>query len=299
VPLPRYRLLLAILVPLTALMLVPIKIEVNGSFWDALMDAGHVPVFAFVTWLFFATNPAGLVRRRDALVAAALLALGGAAGVELLQSYTGRNGNLPDFAHGMLGVTLAVSAIAAWSVLSTLLALVSAVVVLAPPLAEARAMAWRSRNFPLLGDFESDQELRLWFARDADHLVSRDTRSRVPAHATHGTHSLRVPIRLTQWPGVRLLCADQDWSSWRTLVFDLYNDGPPFTLALRIDDTHSDAYIDRFNAALPVRTGANTVRIPLPEVARAIDLRAVRRLVFYELQPKAEHTYYLDYVRLE
>jgi hypothetical protein len=299
VPLPRYRLLFAVLVPLMALMLIPIKIEVNANFWDALMDAAHVPVFAMVTWLFFATNPAGLVRRRDALIAATLLAFGGALAVELLQSCTGRDGNLPDLAYGTLGIALAASALAARPVITALLALTAAALVFAPPLAEARGMAWRARNFPLLGDFESDEELRLWFARDRDHLVSAESGARVSAHATHGTHSLRVPIRVVHWAGVRLLCADQDWSTYHALVFDLYNDGPPFTLALRIDDARSSMHADRLNAALPMMSGANTLRVPLAEVARVIDLRAVRRVVFFELQPKAEHTYYLDHVRLE
>jgi len=299
VPLPRYRLLFAVFVPLMALMLMPIKIEVNANFWDTLMDAGHVPIFALVTWLCFATNPAGLVRRRDALVAAGLLTFGGAIAVELIQSCTGRNGNLPDLGYGTLGIAIAISTLAAWPFVTTLLSLMAAVLLLTPPLTEARSIAWRARNFPLLGDFESDEELLLWFALDRDNLVSCESRTRAPVHATHGTHSLRVPVRPINWSGVRLLCADQDWSAYHALVFDLHNDGPPFTLALRIDDAHSSTHADRFNTALSVMPGANTLRVPLPDIARAINLRAVRRLIFFELETKAEHTYYLDYVRLE
>jgi hypothetical protein len=291
--------LLAVLAPLAALLLLPVKIAVNANFWDALMDAAHVPIFAFATWLCFHTNPLGLVRRRDALAGAALLAGVGAGAIELLQTCTGRSGNLPDLAYGTLGIAAATAALTRRPGATTALTLLAAAIVLPPPLAEARGLAWRAQHFPLLGDFESDAELRLWLAEDRDTLVSGAPRARVPQHATRGTHSLRVPIRPGNWPGVRLLCGDRDWSAHRTFAFDLYNDGPPFTLAFRIDDARSSTHADRYNAALPIAPGANALRLPLAAIARAIDVRRVRRVVFFELEPKTEHTFYLDHVRLE
>jgi hypothetical protein len=165
-------------------------------------------------------------------------------------------------------------------------------------------MVWRAVHFPLLADFESSAEEILWFSVDRDALRSLAERRRVAGHASHGTRSLRVAVRRGQWPGVRLLCADQDWAGYSVFAFDIQNDEQPFKLSLRIDDALSKDNSNRYNVAITIARGTNHIRIPLAEVAsqpsaRPLDLHAIRRVVFFEEWSSAEHIYFLDYVRLE
>jgi hypothetical protein len=74
---------------------------------------------------------------------------------------------------------------------------------------------------------------------------------------------------------------------------------------LRIDDTFPATRItDRYNGAFPMGKGWNHVRIPLAEIQRSanqrpLDLKAVRRIIFFVEMPKALRVFYLDWVRLE
>ncbi len=302
-PLPRYRLLLAVLAPLALALLAPLDIQRNIAWWEALLDLAHVPVFALVTWLLYATNPAGLLPRRAALTFAVITALVAAAGIELLQSCTGRSASLNDLANGAFGIAAAALVLTHRPVFAALILFAALLNTLPPLVAQTRARLWRAQHFPMLGDFESDAELPLWLTDEHDLLLSGAPRERVPLHATRGRFALRVPGRQVNWPGVRLLCADQDWSRYSTLAFDLYSEDGGFTLAVRIDDAGSSGHHDRFNTALTVQPGANSFRLPFTEITRtptrALDLRKIRRLVFFELHAAQPHTFYLDNVRLE
>ena len=303
-PLPRYRVLFGAGTLFLVLMLAPIRNEVNSAFWDPLMDAAHVPLFAWLTWLLYATNPVGFASRTANLRFSIFAALAMAAAVEILQSFTGRSGNLDDFLKGALGIGSVALVLGGWRSTGVVAGVVALMLVLTPPALAARGMLWRAVHFPLLADFESSAENALWLTEDRDALLAPTGRRRVPGHATHGARSLRVSIRKGQWPGVRMLCADQNWSGFSTFAFDVQNDEQPFTLSVRIDDARSIDHSNRFNEAFPIARGLNHVRIPLAGIASQprsgpLDLHAIRRVVFFEDWSDREHTYFLDYVRLE
>ena len=167
-------------------------------------------------------------------------------------------------------------------------------------------MIWRTRHFPLLADFESDDELRLWECSALDERTFMDSAMLAsPLHAAHGGHSLLVRTAPAAWPGVRLLCADQDWRGYGALAFDVFTPDEPFDLGIRIDDDASQGGHDaRFNHTVPVQHGWNHIRIPLAEIehgphARALRMSAIRRVVFFRDHPTDRRSFFLDYLRLE
>ena len=311
---PRYRLFGVFFVLGALAMFMPIRFPVNEGFWERLMDPTHIVFFGGVTWLLTFTNPLGIVGHRPRLIVAMLLAFFTAAAVEIIQPIFGRQESFDDFRDGVFGIALVGSAlwqpfarrsrafVCAWCASALLLAVIG----LEPAWAEARGLIWRARHFPLLADFESDDEMRLWDSAGLNGSPLMDT-GMAPrtAHASHGGHALTVNTAPGAWPGVRLLCGDQDWRGYDAFAFDLFSDGDPFELALRIDDDAAQGdHGTRFNRALNVQHGWNHFRIPLTEIehaprARALRMFAIRRVVFFRDHPHDWRTFYLDHLRLE
>lgn len=269
------------------------------------MDGGHVPYLGAIAALFFYAQRSGrLVTRATRAVAAIFLWAGL---VELIQPAFGRTASWSDFGNGLLGATLAACILVCghrhWWKRMLLFCLLSAVAMFwrfFPALEEWDAIRLRQRQFPMLGDFESGAELRFWVAPE-----SGNTRlQRVPMHAISGKNSLSVSVIGPGWPGVRYLAEDQDWSAFSTLIFDVYNPGEPFHLAVRIDDVESTSLRDRFDGSYRIASGANHIRIPLAKASsqpagRPLNLGTIRRVVFFTENLPPGQSYFLDAVRLE
>lgn len=302
---PRIRqLILPAFLCLTGIgMFMPLHFDVNTDLCERSMDALHLPVFAIFTWVLAFANPLGFVRRKPAGFLAAAAAIVAAGAVELLQARFGREASFVDFFNGLLGVVIAITVLARRKALILATAIVGIWIAAAPAAREAMAVAWRAENFPLLGDFESGDELLLWLARDHDHLTSMASRTRVAAHATSGDYALRVQITKSAWTGLRLLCADQNWNDYQRLAFDVYCDGAPFTLSIRVDDADSKVKENRCNVAVQINPGENEISIPLKTMAEQpkqnLDLSRIRRVVLFVNQPQQPYDFYLDRVRLE
>ena len=224
---PRYRVLGVFFVLGAIVMLVPIHFPVYGPFLERFLDPMHMLFFGGVTWLLTVGNPLGIVGHRPRLVCAMLLAAGIAATVEIIQPLTGRQESFDDLRDGIFGILLVGSAmwlplvrrsrafVAAWFAGVLLFVVIG----LQPAWQEARGLIWRSRHFPVLADFESDDEMRLWVSAGLSPSALMDTAmSRQPVHASHGTYSLIVQTAPGPWPGVRLTCDDQDWTGYSALA---------------------------------------------------------------------------------
>jgi VanZ family protein len=278
---------------------IPFRFEDDAEFYIRLMDAVHLPGFFALTMFahrFWPWEAQSCRRRIRAALAVAVFC----AAVEIIQPLTGRSASLVDLLNGIAGILLAFILLAsADSVRRTTTRIVFIPVAVAcvaaaflPAWRESAGMRWRAANFPLLADFENDNELLLW-----PQSGEETTLARVPEHAANGRHSLRVSTAAgATWPGVRLLAGGRDWSAYQSLALEIWNDGPAFALTLRVDD---DFYRD-----LQLAPGWNHIRIPLSEIAaspsaRRLNLRAIRNAALFIDAPKAAHTFHIDHVRLE
>ena len=284
----------------------PIRFETDALFYIRLMDAAHLPAFFALTLFAHAFWPWEVAPCRRRLLAAGSMA-GLSAAIEIIQPLTGRSESFTDLVNGMMGILLALVLLASRRKLWALpLAAVCVAVAFQPAWRESAGMRWRAAHFPLLADFETDDELRLWIGNGLGNVRNDDTAiERVRQHATRGEWALRVVTTVSQWPGVRLLSSKQDWRSGTTLAFDIWNDGPAFTLSIRIDDDfpHKERG-DRYNTTRELAPGANHITIPLAEIEstprnRRLNLAAIQRTILYVNEPTAQHTFYIDAMRLE
>jgi hypothetical protein len=273
-------------------LFIPLHFATNRECWERLMDAVHLPYFAGIAVLFFCALRANRFRQVTRALAAGFTAVAWAGAVEILQPYTGRTEDIIDFRNGSLGVALAVVVLLRPRLLLPAVAagLGLSLWIAQPAWREFRSLWWRASHFPLLGDFESDDELRLWQIPDVKPDPPNTRLSRSTAFASRGRFSLQIATVGPGFPGVRFLAEDQDWRPYAALACDIYNPGKPFNLGLRIDDSLSTDKSNRFNGSILLQSGWNSVRLPLAKIAvtqaRALLYRGNRRTAGKDLLPR-------------
>jgi hypothetical protein len=289
--------------------LVPLHLNPYDATRERLFDAAHAPAFAVFTLFLASRLPSGwaLVRRLAWTFGTAVLV---AVGIEFLQKLTGRETSFTDILNGVIGAFLAVLWCAMWpagfanrALFIFYAAAVSAAMVL-PAWRQWGSICWRQLHFPLIADFESRAEFRPWWTVIANEIPPGSTILPSVRGVSHGKGAARVSMFGKHYPGVRIVTADQDWSSYRTLAFDVLNPGRPFELSLRVDDNLPITTLnDYFVCALSMKSGWNHVRIPLADIQRArnrsFNIASVRKLIFFLDQPREPHVFYLDWIRLE
>ena len=119
-------------------------------------------------------------------------------------------------------------------------------------------------------------------------------RTLVVKHATHGNHCLRVAFS----SGRDAVILDtgafpMDWRGWQTLKVDVYREGAPTTLHLRITDSHSRR---GWVWNMRILTGANTLEYHIPSLEDKVDLSAITEVMWCAEQPSGQ--VYLDNIRL-
>ncbi|MEW5755128.1 MAG: hypothetical protein AB1810_02380 [Pseudomonadota bacterium] len=304
-----HKLLVIALLALITLAFIPIAGLPYHRAVSETMDAGHFPAFMIITLCAYILLKRAAVPRP--LLIATLSSICLALAIELIQPFFSRTQSSRDFFVGNLGILAAAIGIhfrryPQWW-LKPMLVTATLVIfagIATPAYREWLAVAWQHRQFPVLGDFENTQDLRLWDPTDPDsHSPTRISRS--VDHASHGKHSLMIEAGLSSWPGIVNNTGDMNWAAFKNLRFDIYNPTEPFILHLRVDDNQDiDDYDERFNNQVTVETGRNEIAIPLSAVEvqrpmRRLHLNAVRRIVLYLDAQPAPRTFYIDHIRLE
>ncbi len=285
-----------------------LRFHENAALWDRLLDALHFPWFAAATLIFFATFRPDHPQRNQRVFDAAVAALALACFIELFRPHFGHPESKAALAASAWGVGLAAMSLS-WPRREIWVAAAGAAAVVAPgvflpAVREFQAVHWRRSQFPLLGDFESAEELRLWVAPESPLPSQPNTRLKISTDfATFGKHSLEVEMLSEGWPGVRFLAEGQDWRGYAYLALDVYNPGPPFNLAVRIDDTESTGKGDRFSGSWSLATGWNHLQLPLESVRtqpsdRTLNMGAIKRLLLF-VDGSERRVFYLDNVRLD
>ncbi len=288
---------------------VPISVERDREFWRTLGDAAHAPMLAAVALVTLAALPIGW-RTRRRLIVAGLISVLVAAAIELGQPFVARTASMTDLINGMLGAAGALSGWLAWTSggrrargVHAVLALAIVAVVAWPAWSEWRALRWRERQFPLLGDFEQPVELPLWttIGRSAGTRIAV-----VDAPTSHGRSALEVRTVSGQWSGISFNAGAGDWSRMRRLRIDIHNPAAEsFILRVRVDDMHqSEDYHSRFNGERRIDPGWNEIEIPLATIERGprdrlLDLGRVRLLALFVARDDPPRRFVVDHARLE
>lgn len=271
-----------------------------------MMDAGHGFAFMLLSSLFYlAVEHRGKLR---AAMISGLLSIVLMLGIEWLQPYVGRTASWADIQFSLLGMFIALSGVLVWRSLKSpllramhILFCVMAVVWIVRPVWHEWHPLWlREQQFPLLGDFEHQLELRLWRAHGQHAQVSLSDQ-----HVVSGVNALQVKINKGVWLGVRYAAGDQDWRKYKSLAMTLYNPGASFKMNIRIDDNVNTfpEYSERYNAQFQIREGISTLLIPLVDIAagpksRSLDLSRIRKMILFLSKNEQPRLFYLDNVRL-
>jgi len=272
--------LLAFLVPF--LVPVPRSLEAHPV-WGGLGTIVHIALPLAATLLLTRIGP---VAGRIWLAGLAVLLLGG--GIELAQQVVGRTPRWTDLGQDALGIGLAV-AWHLWSQRRRPIALVALIVLTAAALDPvvhifvAAHATWRARQrFPVIADFETGDQRRLWSIDDGDETIVPDpvTGGQVLRFADGPTDGY-VGVTGRGFPG--------NWSGYRTLegkIRGWIGDRRPVRVALRVDDLDSD--VDAVWATWRLRATPqwrpfavdldSLSRLPEP---RPLDLEHVHALVFF------------------
>ncbi|BFM12351.1 hypothetical protein R50072_25040 [Simiduia litorea] len=291
---------------LTAILLVTLPFFfIGGPDWQAMplyrqvWNGGHIAFFCFSIILvrqFIALDSA------QRWLAASLVTLIIGTLIEIIQQQVGREFSYTDLLFNLVGLWLGLSWTQRASRLTWLLRL-GAGVLLTPFLwtvAQASQLQIASAYyFPLITSFESRSEL-LRISGPAS-LTSQIT--------SKGKYALKIHFDKAKYSTVSIDKPLGSWIGYQQLMLDIYNPEPePLRLVLRISDAEHDrgsqALTDRFNVAITVTNGWNTIAIKLDDIRQApltreLNLAQLTNIAIFSQGLDKPRTVYLDHIRLE
>lgn len=145
----------------------------------------------------------------------------------------------------------------------------------------------------VLWDFETAASAADWKALDGCEAV------RVRDHATGGAWALKIsyPIHPGGAPSLLHEGKPLDFSGYRALMADIRNPGrDPIPLSIKLKSGRHEMQTTQ---EFELRPGtAETIELPLANIARRIDLRGVTYINFFVWQPERRGAYYMDTIRL-
>jgi hypothetical protein len=301
----RPALLLLILFAVLPLFFVPLGQDPMGPLAQ-LNIFGHFIFFALLAWVLTRLPAvAGLsIFRQIALVIVAVTILGGS--VELIQEYFGRTASWKDFGVNLIGALFGLLFFASgrirlpWIMLRGVQVMVLALCLFlfSNPVITLWDMRQASRQFPVLGDFETRLETGRWTSGEIDREFAR-----------HGQASLKVPLETgRKYPGTTLRRSFGDWRSFSFLAFSVHNpDSEPLFLTLSIRDHEHNRrggeYTDRFNKSFRIDQGWNDIRVSIQDIEnapaeRTLELDSLSEVVFFTTELDQPRIIHLDHVRL-
>jgi hypothetical protein len=291
-------------------------------FWDALFDAGHVPLFGLLALAALRQLRArfpGVAPQRAWWAAFGTLAAAGAL-TELLQNFqSNRDPSFADFSRDVAGAGAFLLGAAAFPRLSggaswaaaprirraalavALLLVLFSVGQLASTVA---VLAARRAAMPTLFALDGS-----WWER---RLV-RPGRSTLTPNARppelaagFGEPLARLDLEPALYSGVTFDEPSPDWRGYERLLFTVVSDlEAPLRLTVRVHDArHDQRYEDRFNRTLTIAPGVNRVVIPLVDIRtapdrREMDLSRIRGIVLFVGRLSVPARIYLGPIRLE
>jgi hypothetical protein len=161
----------------------------------------------------------------------------------------------------------------------------------------------RASRFPSILQFASDWEMKFVKASDSElQVVVPLVGWKKSAEDKVG----RVVFHAKTYPGIRIDEPYPDWSRFSHFQLDIFSELTSLqSLVIRIDDLHhNNEHSDRFNKAVTISPGLNHIQIPIDDirlapVGREMDLRAMKSVLLFAVNPREEFTLYVDNIHLE
>jgi hypothetical protein len=251
------------------------------------------------------------------LVALAGVAIFGLA-IEAAQYFGPRDADLVDFLRDIIGGVAALFIVLSydrttreelgWSgwypVVTRWLGVVFIALSCVPPILCGVAYLQRNSAFPQIAAFESRWER--WFVgiRPGARITPVDATEVWVGNETGRV--MRIDFEGNRNPGLQIREPVPDWRGYQYLGFTVYSPlSAPLDLFVRINDAyHDNTYDDRFNTALSVLPGMNTMRIPLEAVEsgpvdRLMDMASIQSVTLFLIEPPEPVTLYVDDMHLE
>ncbi len=324
---PSARLWLGALALLAAVagLAAPIHPGAEQVLWRLGMDVAHIPLFCGLTLALAWGSRPFLGKWSPVVATLAGFALVGLA--ELLQPLVGRSSSWDDAINGVVGIGLAGLFLAERGSRLARLALLAQgallclmlVYSLAPIYRHLGALAWQERAFPVLAEFREPAPYYLWLPQPDEGLTLKDLGLHYRLEELgQSSPWLRLwrdegTLRLSIQPGHDFTGASlplhgraRDWSGQDALVLEIDNlSGGRRVLGIRIDDDGDVSRLGgRFQSALDLQPGPNTLRVPLAAIeagprGRRLNPRRIRRLaLFTGVADPQSHSYRVKSVRL-
>lgn len=276
------------------LLLLPLPFPPPDRIGSAISDSMHVALFAALAWLWGRRTSA---RWRGWRLWVLLVLF--AAGMEWLQSFTGRS---PEWMDGLYGAGGAAILCGSWQWRwlrplrwGALIALC-----LFPFFREWTRLHLEVRAFPALVDPDAGWASKGWVPSGVWLAGAQAGGLRVEAVPGDGKTGGRT------YPGLFRTAAHADWSGARALQAALFWPAPePVVMAIRVDDRSGNPpYAERFQKEFTVTQGWNSMQIPLEELqwtagGRALDLARIRQWGVFLVSGAPLDYFLLGSVRLE
>jgi len=151
-----------------------------------------------------------------------------------------------------------------------------------------------------LFDFESESDLKKLNWECHKWFELSDT------NVTSGKRSLRILLPPGQYPGVNFEEIEKDWSKGNYLKMDIFNPSEEdIKFHVRIDDHKSGwEYANRFDTNCELKKGMNYISIPTDSIKTNIhhcplNLKKIKRMMFFIPNNPQKREFYLDNIRLE
>ncbi|HOY24149.1 MAG TPA: hypothetical protein PK002_13435 [Cellvibrio sp.] len=271
----------------------------SSELYGALWNCGHI-VF-FIALVFALNKQIDLSRWQLSLATLAAVFVGGGM-IEVIQSYTGRDGNWDDLLRDLSGTCVGLFWLRPPS-LSIWLGRLVALAFLIPSLSVVFFEAWfqyqAMKKFPMIAGFESSIEL----------YGQKPTVELSTQFHTQGHKALMLNLTTERYSGISFERLFNNWSGFKQLSVDIYNPSSlPLTMVLRVNDIAHEktGWVDddRFNKRFQVNPGWNHLVFTLAEIQkgpakRLMDLSQISLIVIYAAQLPEARTIYLDNLKLE
>lgn len=294
-----------VLLTLSGLLFVDFPGNEIRSF-SALLNLGHIVLFALFSRLFFSEN--SLLKRRSLytrLVLCLLFAFIVGTAIEILQYGLQRNMDMGDVIRDVIGAlagfVFAPLTMDKPKVIVVRMIVAAAIVYQLIPLTHALIDESDARNsFPMLSDFETGIEITRWRGKAIAYISGEQVYT--------GEKSLRVETDTGKYSGISLVHFPSDWTGYQALTMAVFTEDNDLSITVRVHDREHrqglQQYSDRFNRSFKLHRGWNSIAISLRDIEQApgtrkLNLSDVHGLGFFVTRQKRRRLIYIDTVTLQ